>query len=142
MDLPNIALSSQNPEFRFANKSHWLLKYHLFSRCRQRGQQGPRSRLGYLHYDDIADLREKQFPACRRPENSLRHVSYSNPPGWRLHQIKVAQITPKNWAEDPYLVFVLFSVAQVQERHRKLPQPPIHTVCTQLTITCFCRLDL
>ncbi|KAJ5584427.1 uncharacterized protein N7459_004227 [Penicillium hispanicum] len=48
-------------------------------------------------------------------------------PGWRLHQIKVAQITPKNWAEDPYLVFILLSIAQVQERHRKLPQPPTHT---------------
>ncbi|KAJ5804201.1 uncharacterized protein N7518_000504 [Penicillium psychrosexuale] len=49
-----------------------------------------------------------------------------NRPGWRIQLKRVAQITPKNWSEDPYLLCVLLSLAQLQEYHRKEWHPPIH----------------
>ena len=57
-----------------------------------------------------------------------------NRPGWRFQLKRVAQITPKNWSEDPYLLCVLLSLAQLQEYHRKEWHPPIHIVSTLLII--------
>lgn len=60
-----------------------------------------------------------------------------NRPGWRIQMKRVAQITPKNWSEDPYLLCVLLSLAQLQEYHRKEWHPPIHIVSTLLLLPFF-----
>ncbi|KAJ5282355.1 hypothetical protein N7505_000335 [Penicillium chrysogenum] len=98
-------------------------QYSVFYRSRKRSQpadKAPRPIIGYMHYRGVEKYRQEMFPFSDPPEG------YCNRPGGQIQLKRVAQITPKNWSEDPYLLCVLLSLAQLQEYHRKEWHPPIH----------------
>ncbi|CAI7603781.1 unnamed protein product [Penicillium glandicola] len=127
--FPLLNRKCERPHFFFANKRIHRPQYNVFYRSRKRNQrasQAPRPMIGYLDYRDVEDYRQKMFPA-RCPPDGL-----TNRPGGRIRLKRIAQITPKNWSEDPYLLCVLLSLAQLQEYHRKESHPPIHIVSALL----------
>lgn len=88
-----------------------------------------------MHYRGVEKYRQEMFPFSDPPEG------YCNRPGGQIQLKRVAQITPKNWSEDPYLLCVLLSLAQLQEYHRREWHPPIHVVSDLLITAAFLFLD-
>ncbi|CDM29290.1 hypothetical protein DTO013E5_5980 [Penicillium roqueforti] len=120
---PLLNRRCETPYFFFANKRIHRPLYEVFYRCRKLSQpasQAPRPIVGYLDYCRVERYRGEMF-IPRTPKHGG-----DNRPGWRIQMKRVAQITPKNWSEDPYLLCVLLSLAQLQEYHRKEWHPPIH----------------
>ena len=92
--------------------------------------QAPRLIVGYMDYFDVEIYRREMFPPCAPRDRG------PNIPGWQIQLKRIAQIKPKNWNEDPYLLCVLLSLAQLQEYHREESHPPIHLVSALLANPC------
>ncbi|RGP69600.1 hypothetical protein FSPOR_4705 [Fusarium sporotrichioides] len=54
--------------------------------------------VGYFHYDDVKWARLKNIPPQSNPGDG------GNPPMARLCHIRLRNVTPTKWSEDPYLV--------------------------------------
>lgn len=101
----------------------------MFYRGRKHSQpagQAPRLTLGYLDYLDVERCRQEMFPARFPTEDITNRLRV------RIQRKRVAQITPKNWSENPYLLCALLALAQLQEHHRTELHPPIHLVSALL----------
>ncbi|KAF5718663.1 hypothetical protein FGLOB1_1555 [Fusarium globosum] len=70
--------------------------------------------IGYFHYDILANQRKYCFVPKKHPVPGT-----SNLPVERLYQRRLRNLTPALWFEDPYLVCVLLSLAQMQWKKRE-----------------------
>ncbi|KAF4455330.1 hypothetical protein F53441_2345 [Fusarium austroafricanum] len=69
--------------------------------------------IGYCHYDNLTNERKQALtPNCHPVTGAY------NFPVERLYQRRLRTLTPDLWVEDPYLVCVLLSLAQLQWRRR------------------------
>ncbi|KAL2699775.1 hypothetical protein AAEP93_009750 [Penicillium crustosum] len=120
---PLLDRKCETPYFFFANKRIHRPQYSVFYRGRKHSQpagQAPRLTLGYLDYLDVERCRQEMFPARFPTEDITNRLRV------RIQRKRVAQITPKNWSENPYLLCALLALAQLQEHHRTELHPPIH----------------
>ncbi|KAF9885863.1 hypothetical protein FE257_012335 [Aspergillus nanangensis] len=107
--------SSKGPSFYFADRDVHQPLYTVFSRRKQPDQgvcQDPLPLIGYLNYTTVIGPRTHQF----LPRSKGGGVDYPLTP---LGKKKYARVIPKEWKEDPYFVFVLLSIAQLQEDRLK-----------------------
>lgn len=79
--------------------------------------------VGYVHYTSVNGDRDGQFWPCPGPKRTPNYV------GWEIFKKRVAQVTPKEWTEDPYFLCHLLALAQLQERKLKPSDPVTYTVC-------------
>ncbi|PNP53575.1 hypothetical protein FNYG_15752 [Fusarium nygamai] len=70
--------------------------------------------IGYFQYDELIKKRERALVPRSHPVPGA-----SNLPVERLFQHRLHDLTPALWFEDPYLVCVLLSLAQLQWKKRK-----------------------
>ncbi|KAF5620909.1 uncharacterized protein FTJAE_11534 [Fusarium tjaetaba] len=70
--------------------------------------------IGYFQYDELIKERERALVPRSHPVPGA-----SNLPVERLSQRRLHDLTPARWFEDPYLVCVLLSLAQLQRQKRK-----------------------
>ncbi|KAG5655202.1 hypothetical protein KAF25_010936 [Fusarium avenaceum] len=66
--------------------------------------------IGYFHYDHVTQDREKALTPRLDPRGGF------NWPVTRLYQRRLHGVTPDLWSEDPYLICLLLSLAQLQWR--------------------------
>lgn len=66
--------------------------------------------IGYFHYDDVTKDREKALTPRLNPRGGF------NWPVARLYQRRLHGVTPDLWSQDPYLICLLLSLAQLQWR--------------------------
>ncbi|KKK26528.1 hypothetical protein ARAM_006128 [Aspergillus rambellii] len=102
--------------FTFAGQSIHQPLYKVFHRRHhfdQTASQEPPPLISYLNYTDISGGRWHQFRPSPHPSKGC------NSPVRRICNKKLAQIKPEKWEEDPYLVYVLLCLAQLQERDFK-----------------------
>jgi len=78
--------------------------------------------VGYVHYTSVNGSRGRRFMACPGPRGTLNHIV------GRIYNKRLAQITPKEWTEDPYFICHLLALAQLQERKLNLPKPTTYIV--------------
>ncbi|UZP42997.1 hypothetical protein NXS19_010813 [Fusarium pseudograminearum] len=62
--------------------------------------------IGYFHYDDVKWARLKSIRPQSNPGDG------GNPPMARVCRIRLRNVTPIEWSEDPYLVGLILSLAQ------------------------------
>lgn len=98
-------MSSKGPKFYFSGQPVHRPHYIVF---RRRGQ--PSQLIGYFFYVEVKWQRERKFQFRRHPHGG------QNTACARLREKRVSKITPSEWTEDPYLVCILLSLAQLQER--------------------------
>ncbi|KAF5552092.1 hypothetical protein FPHYL_9039 [Fusarium phyllophilum] len=77
--------------------------------------------VGYYSYNADED-REARFTARAGPPGTL------NLPMKEIYKRKHASVTPEDWTRDPYLVCIILSLAQVQERSETTRQPRLYLV--------------
>ncbi|KAF5642222.1 uncharacterized protein FTJAE_3697 [Fusarium tjaetaba] len=82
--------------------------------------------IGYYRY--TADEERKQKLRARRGRGGVK-----NDPFQRICDIKRRQVTPTDWRHDPYIVCLLLSVAQLQDRMALAP--PEGTFLARLLVT-------
>ncbi|KAF5971630.1 hypothetical protein FBULB1_9107 [Fusarium bulbicola] len=70
--------------------------------------------VGHFQYDELVKMRKRALKPPRHPVPGL-----SNLPGKRLYERRLRELTPALWFEDPYLVCVMISLAQIQWKIRK-----------------------
>ncbi|KAF5591543.1 uncharacterized protein FSUBG_10469 [Fusarium subglutinans] len=70
--------------------------------------------VGNFHYDELVRMRKRALKPPRHPVPGS-----SNLPGKRLYERQLRELTPALWFEDPYLVCVMISLAQIQWKIRK-----------------------
>lgn len=70
--------------------------------------------IGYFQYDELVKQRERALVPRSHPAPGA-----SNLPCERLSQRRLRNLTPARWFEDPYLVCVLLSLAQLLWQTRK-----------------------
>ncbi|GKU08413.1 hypothetical protein FLAG1_11214 [Fusarium langsethiae] len=70
--------------------------------------------LGHFQYDELIRKRERAIRPKRHPVPGS-----ANLPAERLYQRRLQELTPALWFEDPYLVCVMISLAQIQWKTRK-----------------------
>jgi hypothetical protein len=73
-----------------------------------------RPMLGHFQYDELVKKRERAIKPRRHPVPGS-----SNLPAERLYERRLRDLTPALWFEDPYLVCVMISLAQIQWKIRK-----------------------
>ncbi|KAJ5998595.1 hypothetical protein N7451_006405 [Penicillium sp. IBT 35674x] len=98
----------------FAGKAVHQPSYIMFCRRMQTAQspsQNFRPLVGYMDYLQIDSSRRKRLMPHPHPDNDR-----TNDVCQRISDIRVARATPLEWTEDPYLLCVLISMAQFQER--------------------------
>ncbi|KAL5335490.1 hypothetical protein BJX70DRAFT_374902 [Aspergillus crustosus] len=106
--------------FFFASQPVHRPHYTVFNRHGRPNEnvdRGAPPLVGYLHYGHVRGDRNNLFEA--RPDPSGR----SNRIGAKIGRKRLAQITPRDWTEDPYFVCVLLALAQPQERKLEPPKP-------------------
>ncbi|RKL01294.1 hypothetical protein BFJ68_g12383 [Fusarium oxysporum] len=67
--------------------------------------------IGHFQYEDLVKQRERANRPRRHPIPGARNL-----PAERLYQRRLRDLTPALWFEDPYLVCVLLSLAQLQRQ--------------------------
>ncbi|KAF5686390.1 hypothetical protein FCIRC_2946 [Fusarium circinatum] len=70
--------------------------------------------VGHFQYDELVKMRKRAIRPRRHPVPGL-----SNLPAERLYERRLRELTPALWFEDPYLVCVMISLAQIQWKIRK-----------------------
>lgn len=111
----------------FAGKAVHQPSYMMFCRRMQTAQspsQDVQPLVGYMDYLQIDSSRRKRLMPHPHPEKERK-----NDVCQRISDIKVARATPQEWTEDPYLLCVLISIAQFQERTQEDSQLASRTVC-------------
>ncbi|KAJ5179769.1 hypothetical protein N7492_002979, partial [Penicillium capsulatum] len=88
----------------------------------------------YLNYSDIDQSRRKKLQPRDHPGGG------HNAAGSSLFRKKLSRITPEDWSQDPYLVCVMLSIAQLQERLLQ-PSPQITAYTPRLLMTHFADSD-
>ncbi|KAF5671561.1 hypothetical protein FDENT_10855 [Fusarium denticulatum] len=81
----------------------------------------PEPIVGYYSYNVDGD-REARFTARAGPPGTM------NLPMEQIYERRLAKVTPQDWTRDPYLVCVMLSLAQVQERSDTTGQPRLYLV--------------
>ncbi|KAH7205370.1 uncharacterized protein BKA55DRAFT_547204 [Fusarium redolens] len=104
-----------SPPFLFAGRGVHLPECHIF-RVRATGIQ-KRPIVGYYHYNNVARERQRALTPKSHPNGSYNY------PVSRIYQRRLRNVAPALWFEDPYLVCILLSLAQLQRRRRQLPRP-------------------
>ena len=135
-DTPNLSitrleqltpsLDSKGSPFFFAGQPVHRPHYTVFRRHGQPNELISNHcppLIGYLHYSYVTGARLDQFEPRPDPSGRLNFI------GATIRNKRVAQITPKEWTEDPYFVCILLALAQLQERKLELPKPSTYTVC-------------
>ncbi|PNY26776.1 Uncharacterized protein TCAP_03289 [Tolypocladium capitatum] len=115
----------KGPCFFWAGRSAHRAPYSMFLRHLQPGELRGRvpQLIGYIHYGNISG-----FGGQRHRE--LQRQQYPGRPRFRE---RLSEITPSEWSEDPYLVCILLSIAQRQERGSRSRQPT--TYSSRLLVT-------
>lgn len=72
--------------------------------------------IGYLDYSNVDQCRREKLQPQQHPGGG------HNAAGHGLFRKKLYRITPKDWTYDPYLVCVMLSFGQLQERLFDSPQ--------------------
>ncbi|RAL02362.1 uncharacterized protein BO80DRAFT_443673 [Aspergillus ibericus CBS 121593] len=119
-----FAKSRKGSPFFFAGRPVHRPHYTVFRRHGQPNdlaRKGSPPLIGYLHYTDVTGDRLNEFEPCPDPSGRLNFIGAS------IRNKRVAQITPKDWTEDPYYVCVMLALAQLQERKLDSPKPIIYT---------------
>jgi hypothetical protein len=74
--------------------------------------------IGYFQYEELVKQRERALTPKRHPV-----AGADNLPVERLYQRRLRDLTPALWSEDPYLVCILLSLAQLQwHKRRRTPE--------------------
>ncbi|KAH7220460.1 uncharacterized protein BKA55DRAFT_584958 [Fusarium redolens] len=73
-----------------------------------------RPMIGTFQYEELIKQRERALTPKRHPI-----AGADNLPVERLYQRRMRDLTPALWFEDPYLVCILLSLAQLQWQHRR-----------------------
>ncbi|CVL07716.1 uncharacterized protein FMAN_14589 [Fusarium mangiferae] len=81
----------------------------------------PEPVVGYYSYK-ADEIRRARFTPRAGPPGTLNLAMQS------LYQRKLARVTPEDWTRDPYLVCILLSLAQLQERSDNTGQPRLYLV--------------
>lgn len=119
--------SSASPKFYFAGKKIKHRPNFAVFRRRNKAVHSPNDNLqmfiGYFYYPNARGGRLDLFGVHPHPDRR-RH----NTPVVNLREKKLAKLKPANEEEDPYLVFVLLSIAQLQSRTFKTSDQTTHTV--------------
>lgn len=110
--------------FLFAGRSVQIPECHIFRVHATDIQQRPI--VGYYHYDNVARERQRAMTARSHPNGSY------NLPVARIYQRRLRNVAPALWFEDPYLVCILLSLAQLQRRRSQLPRPKTFNVSPSL----------
>ncbi|KGO75885.1 hypothetical protein PITC_033310 [Penicillium italicum] len=114
----------RGPKFYFAGQAIHRPNYVVFGRRKQANQTLDNTfqiLTGYFDYTFATYGRRDKFQAKSHPGRG------NNAPVGRLHQKRLAQITPAIWEEDPYFVCILLSLAQLQERSLIFKKQTTHT---------------
>ncbi|PYI34365.1 hypothetical protein BP00DRAFT_433771 [Aspergillus indologenus CBS 114.80] len=113
-----FARSRKGPRFSFAGKPIHRPHYtvlHRHGRASEHVLRGAPSMVGYLHYGYVRGDREGLFKVCPDPRGRINWI------GAAIAKKRLAQITPPEWTEDPYIV-CLFS---------SLTYPKLATTCIE-----------
>ncbi|PWY73708.1 hypothetical protein BO70DRAFT_341766 [Aspergillus heteromorphus CBS 117.55] len=116
--------SGKGPRFYFAGQAIHRPSYAVFGRRKQANQpldDAFQTLIGYFDYTSATYGRKDKFQAQSHPGSG------NKAPVGRLHQRRLAQITPANWEEDPHFVCILLSIAQLQERCLTIKKQATHT---------------
>jgi hypothetical protein len=70
--------------------------------------------VGYLDYSAIYKSRREILEPRQHPEGGI------NAAGCTITRKMLSRITPQDWTHDPYIVCVLLSCGQLQERQERL----------------------
>jgi hypothetical protein len=116
-----------SPTFRFARRYVHSPECHVFQVRRTDIQPPPI--VGYYHYNNIARDREE---ALRPPSPPSHRDGCYNNPVRKIYQRRLRNVTPALWTEDPYLVCILLSLAQLQWREGQSPRPTTFNVSISL----------
>ncbi|PNP58430.1 hypothetical protein FNYG_15093 [Fusarium nygamai] len=87
----------------------------------------PEPIVGYYSYN-VDEDRKARFTARAGPPGTM------NLPMEQIYERRLARVTPQDWTQDPYLVCIMISLAQVQERSDTTGQPRLYLV--RLLVTC------
>ncbi|KAI6750636.1 hypothetical protein HG530_014532 [Fusarium avenaceum] len=104
-----------SPPFKFNNRRIHLPEcdiYRVTTPDTPDNQPQPQAPpiIGYFHYDHVTKDREKALTPRLDPRGGF------NWPVTRLYQRRLHGVTPDLWSEDPYLICLLLSLAQLQWR--------------------------
>ncbi|KAJ5277771.1 hypothetical protein N7524_003924, partial [Penicillium chrysogenum] len=83
----------------------------------------------HFSYSSVNGDRRRQFEPCPGPIGVMNSVRAS------ICQERLAQTTPKKWTEDPYFLYHLLALTQLQERKLHLSKPKIYTTGNTYFIT-------
>lgn len=121
--LLTAAEYSKGPEFFVAGRPVHRPCYTVFHYRNQSNQLKSKipPLVGYLDYLDVTGFRAKKFRHLGKRRNTT---------STRPHAQKLAQLTPREWTEDPYFICVLLSIAQLQRRVPKGPPASSYSVCS------------
>ncbi|CAG8386161.1 unnamed protein product [Penicillium salamii] len=114
----------RGPKFYFASRAIHRPNYVVFGRREEANSplhHAFQCLIGYFDYSSASNGRKNKFQARCHPGGG------DNAPVGRLHDKRLAQITPANWEEDPYFLCILLSIAQLQERSLKTKGQTTHT---------------
>ncbi|KIL83658.1 hypothetical protein FAVG1_13116 [Fusarium avenaceum] len=104
-----------SPPFKFNNRRIHLPEcdiYRVTTPDTPDNQPQPQTLpiIGYFHYDHVTQDRERALTPRLNPRGGF------NWPVTRLYQRRLHGVTPDLWSEDPYLICLLLSLAQLQWR--------------------------
>ncbi|KND91088.1 hypothetical protein TOPH_04348 [Tolypocladium ophioglossoides CBS 100239] len=110
----------KGPSFFWAGRSVHQPPYTVFLRHDHSSEPRGRVtlRIGYIDYGNIGD----RF--CGQRYRELHRRQY---PGKPRFWERLSELTPKEWSEDPYLLCILLSIAQRQERSSRSRQSTTHS---------------
>ncbi|KAF4456623.1 hypothetical protein F53441_1281 [Fusarium austroafricanum] len=113
------------PPFIYANRQVHLPECDVYL-VNNKNRQTPLI-VGFYHYNNVTKARKRTLSAPGHPGQGY------NGPGTRICLRKLRQVTPPLWSEDPYLICVLLSLAQLQWR-ASLSRQPI-SILVRLLVT-------
>ncbi|KAH6949470.1 hypothetical protein DER45DRAFT_649896 [Fusarium avenaceum] len=107
-----------SPPFKFNNRRIHLPEcdiYRVTTPDTPDNQPQPQAPpiIGYFHYEHVTKDREKALTPRLDPRGGF------NWPVTRLYQRRLHAVTPDLWSEDPYLICLLLSLAQLQWRGKE-----------------------
>ncbi|KAJ5651949.1 hypothetical protein N7507_009375 [Penicillium longicatenatum] len=115
--LSRLLLNERRADLFFAGGAVHQPSYIMFC-CHVQTAQSPsqdfRPLVGYIDSLQIDSSRRRRLLPHPHPDKEK-----TNDVCQRVSDIKVARATPQEWTEDPYLLCVLISIAQFQERTQK-----------------------
>ncbi|CAG8008342.1 unnamed protein product [Penicillium salamii] len=101
------------PKFYFAGRSIHRPDFTVFGRRKEANSlpdDAFQCLIGYFDYTSASCGRQNKFQARCHPGGG------DNAPVGRLHNKRLAKITPANWEEDPYFLCLLLALAQLQKK--------------------------